>query len=385
MPDPFSLGAAGIGAIGGVVSNLIGSNSQKSANATQLHAQDVDLKWREGMYYQQLSDALKQWNRQNEWNLEQWNRENEYNSAAAQVQRLREAGLNPALAFGAGNAGTASNVQSADGQQASAPGTSGIPNIGAYKPDMSGILSAVDVLSNMQLKQAQSTNQFTGAGLNVANTNNANAATPGVKAQSRIHESNARVAEQTEEARIQSETLKNNLTSAQVILTNLNAAYQQKLNDTFDQKFQAEMALSAASTLEKNMTAWRIGMITPTEVKLNLAKARREISEAMLADSRKRGQDISNDVADAISGDLIEQAGYESMKAYYESRIAMFNSSQAQFKAEDMKFDLDYKNQRYNQKYGGTALNGAIGRFYDAGEDFFNMFKGVISGGFLVK
>lgn len=44
-------------------------------------------------YTKRLQDA------QNKWNLEQWNRENAYNTPLAQVQRLQEAGINPALAF----------------------------------------------------------------------------------------------------------------------------------------------------------------------------------------------------------------------------------------------------------------------------------------------
>lgn len=44
----------------------------------------------------------RQWNR----NLEQWHRQNEYNSPAAQMERFREAGLNPAFMYGKGSAGS---------------------------------------------------------------------------------------------------------------------------------------------------------------------------------------------------------------------------------------------------------------------------------------
>lgn len=39
---------------------------------------------------------------QNDWNLAQWKRENEYNLPINQMQRLREAGLNPNLVYGGG-------------------------------------------------------------------------------------------------------------------------------------------------------------------------------------------------------------------------------------------------------------------------------------------
>lgn len=40
---------------------------------------------------------------QNQWNLEQWNRENAYNTPAEQMRRLKQAGINPNLAFSNGN------------------------------------------------------------------------------------------------------------------------------------------------------------------------------------------------------------------------------------------------------------------------------------------
>lgn len=40
---------------------------------------------------------------QNIQNIQQWERENEYNKPAAQMQRLREAGLNPNLVYGRGS------------------------------------------------------------------------------------------------------------------------------------------------------------------------------------------------------------------------------------------------------------------------------------------
>lgn len=63
------------------------------------------------------SEAEKQreWNenmqdKQNAWTLDMWNKQNEYNSPVMQVQRLQEAGLNPAY-FGL-DGSSASNVQS---------------------------------------------------------------------------------------------------------------------------------------------------------------------------------------------------------------------------------------------------------------------------------
>lgn len=74
--------AAGIGVLGNVVSN-------RKNNQTQIELAG----------------------QQNQWNIEQWNRMNAYNSPVNQVQRLRDAGLNPSLAYGGGlvDAGSASS------------------------------------------------------------------------------------------------------------------------------------------------------------------------------------------------------------------------------------------------------------------------------------
>ena len=47
--------------------------------------------------------------RQNAWNLQQWNRNNAYNHPAAQMQRLKAAGLNPDLMYGQGTPGMSSS------------------------------------------------------------------------------------------------------------------------------------------------------------------------------------------------------------------------------------------------------------------------------------
>ena len=45
---------------------------------------------------------------QNQWNIAQWNNENAYNSPAAQMQRMKAAGLNPDMMYGGGVSGNLS-------------------------------------------------------------------------------------------------------------------------------------------------------------------------------------------------------------------------------------------------------------------------------------
>ena len=58
---------------------------------------------------------------QNKWNLEQWERNNEYNSPAAQMQRLKAAGINPDVMYGQNAGGAVGNSSSP------AQGTNPIP------------------------------------------------------------------------------------------------------------------------------------------------------------------------------------------------------------------------------------------------------------------
>lgn len=51
-------------------------------------------------------------NKQNEYNLQMWNMQNAYNTPSAQLQRYRDAGLNPNLIYGSGSA-SAGNATSA--------------------------------------------------------------------------------------------------------------------------------------------------------------------------------------------------------------------------------------------------------------------------------
>lgn len=79
-------------------------------------------------YYQRRQMSIAQdyqkelMNKQYNAQLQMWNRQNEYNSPAAQMQRLREAGLNPALVYGNGNALTPASSMNAPGGSAPSNG-----------------------------------------------------------------------------------------------------------------------------------------------------------------------------------------------------------------------------------------------------------------------
>lgn len=90
---------------------------------------------------------------QNRYAVENWNRENAYNTPAAQMQRLKAAGLNPNLIYEGGSAG----LQSGAIGSTSAPSA---PMAPASAPNFQGALS--DAVSTVQgLSMAKKTNSET--------------------------------------------------------------------------------------------------------------------------------------------------------------------------------------------------------------------------------
>lgn len=125
MPFPFV--AAGAVAAAGIDAWSTGNMNKKSRAFS------------EQMYERQKFD-----------NLAFWNMQNEYNSPAAQMQRFKDAGLNPALIYGQQN--TAGPLTSPDVQK---------PEFNAPQPGsaaMSGALTALDAMTNLEMKQAQTDN-----------------------------------------------------------------------------------------------------------------------------------------------------------------------------------------------------------------------------------
>lgn len=128
----------GLGFIGGLL-----GNAQQSANIdNQISAQKS-----ENQKNRDYNFLLAQ--QQNQWNLEQWMRENDYNSPKEQMQRFRDAGLNPDLmmANGAQNL-SASSPQMSSGAPSSPADLSNLAN----KPTLSQV---IDKALNSELLSSQ--------------------------------------------------------------------------------------------------------------------------------------------------------------------------------------------------------------------------------------
>lgn len=106
MIDPGTailLGSAGSALLGGI----FGTASQSSANSANLAA--VRETNRANFEIAQMNNEFneKQTDKMLAWQRKQWEDTNVYNSAASQVQRYKDAGLNPYLMVNGGSAGSA--------------------------------------------------------------------------------------------------------------------------------------------------------------------------------------------------------------------------------------------------------------------------------------
>lgn len=105
-----SAAAAGIGAGATAVKNKKSYKYTKKLN-DELYKRQLERDARAQEYAKELSDY------EYEKNLAQWHRENEYNTPQAQMQRFKEAGLNPHLIYGDKNLASSSpnyNAHQAD-------------------------------------------------------------------------------------------------------------------------------------------------------------------------------------------------------------------------------------------------------------------------------
>lgn len=141
------LGAAALGAAGSLASGVIGAISghntnesniefQREANEKNIALQRETNAQNERLYRMGLQNSWKELQYQNQFNLDMWNRANEYNEPAKVAARLRQAGINPALAYG--QPANASQVNSGVPNHSVPPALSspsvGAPHVDNYMP-----------------------------------------------------------------------------------------------------------------------------------------------------------------------------------------------------------------------------------------------------------
>lgn len=107
------------------------ANRQFAQEQADVSNQRNIANWRmQNEYNQQMWDKQNQyddtiWNRQNAYNEAKWDKENAYNSPMAQMERYKEAGLNPNLIYGQSNMGgsiSTANLDSGNMRGSDIPG-----------------------------------------------------------------------------------------------------------------------------------------------------------------------------------------------------------------------------------------------------------------------
>lgn len=145
-------GAATLG--GGLLSSIFGKKSNDSANQTNLKIAQMNNEWSEKMMEKQNQMNIAQWEREAAYNDRVRAETNEYNSAVNQAARLREAGINPALAMSGANAGTSQGGSAPSGSSVGLPS----PSQTQVRPyDYSGISRAITdaTLASLQVQKQQ--------------------------------------------------------------------------------------------------------------------------------------------------------------------------------------------------------------------------------------
>lgn len=134
--DPL-IGGALISAGGSLLGNLFGNSAQKQANKLTYKM------FQEGNTFNREERIAAQ-----NWQKEMLDYQNAYNTPLEQRKRMQEAGYNPYLSQISPNlsAGASSSPQAS---------SSGGGSIGAYKPDMSGISQAANMLYQSPLQRTQ--------------------------------------------------------------------------------------------------------------------------------------------------------------------------------------------------------------------------------------
>lgn len=102
--------SAAISAGAGLLSGVLGGSSASKQAQAQLQATRETNAQNYKIWQEQKQHNVDMYNLQQQGNIDLWNMQNEYNDPSAQLERLANAGLNPALALGNNPTGNASSA-----------------------------------------------------------------------------------------------------------------------------------------------------------------------------------------------------------------------------------------------------------------------------------
>ena len=290
--DPI-VGGALIGAGANLIGNLFGKKSNDSANKTNLQIAQMNNEWSERMMQKQM-----------DYNTDMWNKQNEYNDPSKQVERLRAAGINPALALGNISTGSAQGVSSP-----SLPSPSGA-TMQPFRPDFSGIGNAI-------MSAYQIANQ---SDLVAAQVNNLNAQSDVARA--RAAADNAWTYEKLKETKVGRMFLEQTF---DVRKNQLNADYQNTIRSGRQMEENIKLTISQGLLAQKELAifdAQRAAgianviadtMLKGAQKKMTQQQMIHEVQKIVETSARAQGLKISNNVAKRTADSLVRRAYKDAM------------------------------------------------------------------------
>lgn len=299
------MGSALVGAGASLVGNLLGSSSQSSANKTNMKIAQMNNEFNERMMQKQM-----------DYNTEMWNRQNAYNTPSAQVQRLRNAGLNPSLMMGQGQTGTAAfagGVSPASANQA---------EVRPYIPDLSGIGEAAQQYAAMELQKSrvQSENALTDAQTQqmyienqykasqiLADIASKSAETKNIQAKTTYQHIENSMRKQMLGAEYELTMRQQQSVEQQTRNMMLQSLMLSKELAVFDEKTRLQLSTMSADVLVKF-----------AQKKLTEEQAKNEIQKTLINSLDVHGKRISNSVAERTADYIVEKARLDS---YHHSPI----------------------------------------------------------------
>lgn len=283
----MALPLAAIIAAGAVVTDsIIGGISNNATNNNNLKINQMNNEFNERMMQKQM-----------DYNTMMWEKNNAYNTPQQQMQRYRDAGINPYMAMGNIQAG---NAQSA-GSTSAASAAPAAPQQ-AWKPNFGGVAGAVlaaeqSNLVGLQAEQQVIDNQ-TRAIKNMEEVANLISRTQDTKMKTKLSITQYGYADQLHQLQIQNQIASTEKIIRETMLLDKNLAI-------FDEMSQLEISERASKIALNNALKGKTKQETVHEVQKMIETV-----------ARTKGVKISNDVAKRTAQSLVDKAKNEAVPHY---------------------------------------------------------------------
>lgn len=306
-----SIAGAAISGLG----SILGFGSNKSANETNLRIAQMNNEFNERMMERQM-----------EYNTAQVKQQQKYNSAPEQRKRLEEAGLNPYLMMKGGSAGTSSLANGITPPKASEAGvqrpydpSSGFSEAGRNIAALGQIPSVTAQIENAKATAEKTRQEGTQVRIdnetrrikNIRELLYMKEQTDSTAAKRMIDEVLRKQTELNYDIDMSTRQYTEDMRKwqsigerYQAILASVNTLIAQKQYSWIDERMAADIALTLANADKSS------------------AEAKNAISSQLLNDAKRRGVEISNDVAERTADAIVKEAWYSQNKAGHEARDA---------------------------------------------------------------